>query len=359
MRLLNRARLPALVTMAVLTTLSCEQVVVTTAAPDQIAVSPQVSSVRVTQSAQLNVAVTREGRAITGRTVSWTSLNPGIASVDAGGMVRGVAPGVATIQAAIDGVEGSATVTVTSGPAIEATPDTVDFTAIQNGASPGDRSVNVSNAGDGALTGMSATVRYSPAQPTGWLDATLPATAPATMVLSADQGGLTPGIYTAFVDIASAAADNSPVTVTVRLTVQAIPAAIALSSATTSFGAAQGGADPAAQTVGVTNAGGSTLSGLTTAITYTQGQPTGWLTATLSATTAPATLTLRAALGSLPQGVHTAQVQVRSAVAQNSPQTVSVTFTVGPALPAIALNPATLTGLAVSVEYPGGTQPAG
>jgi hypothetical protein len=54
--------------------------------------------------------------------------------------------------------------------------------------------------------------------------------------------------------------------------------------------------------------------------------PTGWLTAVLNQATAPATLTLSAAKGSLVAGVYTATVPVTSGVASNSPRTVTVTF---------------------------------
>ncbi|MGH7462444.1 MAG: fibronectin type III domain-containing protein, partial [Longimicrobiales bacterium] len=134
----------------------------------------------------------------------------------------------------------------------------------------------------------------------------------------------------------------------------------------------------------MTNAGGGALTGLSTAITYGAGQSSGWLSATLSTTTAPATLTLRAGASGLPTGVYNATVGVSSPIAQNTPQNISVTFTIGGAQPAIAVVPrllgfsavrgtanppaqnldvtnvggASLTGLAVSVTYPG-QQPGG
>jgi hypothetical protein len=52
------------------------------------------------------------GRVILGRTVAITSDNPAIATVDASGRVRGVAAGVATIRATVEGISGTAQVTV-------------------------------------------------------------------------------------------------------------------------------------------------------------------------------------------------------------------------------------------------------
>ena len=366
-------------------TLSCEQVVVTTLDVDRVDVSPSTTFVRQAETARLNVTVlSRDGRTLSGRSVEWSSMNPGIATVDDAGMVRGVTPGQATIRALSEGVPGTASVTVTAGPAISATPQEVDFAAVQNGASPGDRTVAVTNAGDGTLNGLSATIRYTAGQPSGWLSASMPATAPATLVLSATQAGLALGSYTATVEIAASVASNSPRAVTVRLTVLAPQPAIALGATSTVFNAAQGGADPTEQNIGVTNAGGGSLSGLAAAVSYTSGQSAGWLNASFTSGTAPTTLRLRATTGSLVQGVYNAQVRVSSPTAQNSPQTVNVTFTVGAPQPILRLTPATLnfsgpkggpnptdsiiqitnagagslTGLAISVGYPGG-QPSG
>src|SRR5688572_1489276 len=378
-RLVSRfaALLPALLT------LSCEQVV-TTVGADRIDISPPTAFVKMTETTRLNATVlSSDGSTLSGRTIAWSSLHPSVASVDDAGMVRGLAPGAATIQATAEGVVGTANVTVTSGPAIAAAPNDVEFLAVQNGATPGDRAVNITNAGDGVLSGLSATVTYAAGQPTGWLSASLSGTAPTTLVLSANQSGRALGTYTATVSVASAAASNSPISVTVRLTVLAPQPAIALGATTVAFAAAQGAGDPASQNIAVTNAGGGALTGLTATTDYTSGQPTGWLSATLADASAPTTLALRATTGSLPQGVYTATVQVTSPVAQNNPQTITVTFTVGATLPAIGVNPSTLSfsatkgganpatktaqltntgggslaGLSVSVTYPG--QPNG
>src|SRR5439155_3562155 len=84
-------------------------------------------------------------------------------------------------------------------------------------------------------------------------------------------------------------------TVSVTFVVSPPAPASDLSPTSVSFGATPGGANPAPQTVSITNGGGGTLSGLAVEpISYGTGQPTGWLSATLSGSTAPATLTLSA-----------------------------------------------------------------
>ncbi|HSA97263.1 MAG TPA: CARDB domain-containing protein [Acidobacteriota bacterium] len=113
---------------------------------------------------------------------------------------------------------------------------------------------------------------------------------------------------------------------------------IELSTSSLSFTATMGGASPAAQGVSIMNSGDDTLNGLAAAISYTAGQPTGWLSASLSRTTAPASMTVSATTGSLAAGTYTATISISSGVADNSPQTVAVAFLVtGPDLVVSAL----------------------
>ncbi|HEY8164628.1 MAG TPA: Ig-like domain-containing protein, partial [Gemmatimonadaceae bacterium] len=73
--------------------------------------SPSQISVNSTSQASA-VALDQNGNAIAGKTFTWNSLNPNIATVDATGLVRGIAAGTATIQATVDGVTGATTVVV-------------------------------------------------------------------------------------------------------------------------------------------------------------------------------------------------------------------------------------------------------
>ena len=113
-----------------------------------------------------------------------------------------------------------------------------------------------------------------------------------------------------------------------QVTVTSLPS-IMLSVTTLSFTATQGGANPASQLITITNSSGGSLTGLSTGtISYGPGA-TGWLQApTLSTTTAPATLTVQPVTGSLTPGAYSATIPVQSAVASNSPQPLTVTFTV-------------------------------
>lgn len=105
---------------------------------------------------------------------------------------------------------------------------------------------------------------------------------------------------------------------------------IALSHSTASFAIDAGDPDPAPQSITVTNSGPGTLSDLGVNVSYGSGQPTGWLSAIFTETTAPTSITLHATTGggALGPGTYTATVAIASNKANNSPQSVAVTFRV-------------------------------
>src|SRR6266571_5347341 len=80
-----------------------------------VTVSPAAASLPAGQTVQL-AAVTRDsaGNVLTGRTVTWTTTNSGVATVSATGLVAGVATGSATVTANSEGKSNTAAVTVTT-----------------------------------------------------------------------------------------------------------------------------------------------------------------------------------------------------------------------------------------------------
>jgi hypothetical protein len=262
------------------------------------------------------------------------------------------------------GSDGS-NLTPSDRPSIDLSDASRSFSATEGGADPAPQTVEVRNGGQGTLAELAASISYTAGQPTGWLIVSLSAaTAPSTLTLAAITGSLTAGTYTANVAVTSSVASNSPQTLSVTFTLEPPAggaALIALSSATQNFSGPEGGADPAPQTVEVTNGGQGTLAELAASISYPAGQPTEWLTVSLSASAAPSTLTLTTTTGSLPSGTYTASVTVTSGVALNSPQTVSVTFVVSPAAaPTITLQKSTVWAH-YGLCYPttGGNRPCG
>lgn len=165
----------------------------------------------------------------------------------------------------------------------------------------------------GTVTRSGATVTFTPSAPLTYSTIYGAAIAGGIGTSGGTQSGTTSWAFTTAAD---------PVT----------PPAIALSGTALTFNATPGGANPAAQTVSVTNSGGGTLSGLAVGTVAYGAGASGWLQApTLNSTSAPATLTVQPVTGSLAAGTYTATVPITSGVASNSPRNVTVTFAVATA----------------------------
>jgi hypothetical protein len=78
-----------------------------------VVITPSSPTLLVGQSLQLSAGPrSAQGESLTGRTVTWASLTPSVASVSGAGLVSVTAPGAATITATSEGILGSAQVTV-------------------------------------------------------------------------------------------------------------------------------------------------------------------------------------------------------------------------------------------------------
>jgi hypothetical protein len=80
-----------------------------------LSISPSSASVSVGSTMQL-AAIARDafGIAVSGKTISWTSANSGIAAVSANGLLTGVAQGSTSVTATVDKVQATALVIVTA-----------------------------------------------------------------------------------------------------------------------------------------------------------------------------------------------------------------------------------------------------
>jgi hypothetical protein len=146
-----------------------------------------------------------------------------------------------------------------------------------------------------------------------------------TITVTPAISGLAAGTYTTDITVAATGADGSPKTITVTLTLDPPPPpALAVSPSSLSFSATQGGANPASQTLSVTNTGSGTLD-------VTASDDAAWLTVTPASATAPATLTVAPSITGLVAGTYNATVTVTAttAGATGSPKTIAVTLTVG------------------------------
>lgn len=159
--------------------------------------------------------------------ITWTSSNSNAVSITGTGptvslTAVGSSEVVTRITATAGGQATFMNVTVVSVPAIGLAPAAVGVVVALNGPAVTTRTVTISNAGGGALTGLAVgTITYG-AGASGWLSGNLSgstATPTATLTLQATRGSLDVGNYTATVPITATGASNSPRTVTVTLSV--------------------------------------------------------------------------------------------------------------------------------------------
>ena len=78
-----------------------------------ISVTPSPNTIAVNGTVQLAAIITDADNNPVSSTPSWATADPGVATVDANGLVTGVAPGTTTVVATFAGVGGAAIVTVT------------------------------------------------------------------------------------------------------------------------------------------------------------------------------------------------------------------------------------------------------
>ncbi|NNM31499.1 MAG: Ig-like domain-containing protein, partial [Gemmatimonadetes bacterium] len=330
---------------------ACERRSIVAVDVAMVQVSPSTLSIPPGGTGQLTAQVLdANGDVLPGRTVSWSSDDGTVATVNQSGMVSAVANGSAQITATAGGVDGTATVSVDVTGSIELSLDEVMFeTEEGGGVSP--VNVAVTNGGSGSLTSLQFSVDYGGAT-SGWLSPSLNQNVtPATLTVGTNAGvvsGLGPGQYSATVMVTAGNASNSPVSLPVTLTISTPDPAIGLNPSSRAFVITEGASSAPNQTVSVSNVGGGSLTGLGENIQYGSGA-SGWLSASLNRTNAPATLTLslRSSVSGLGVGVYTANVRVTSGVASNSPQTVAVSLTVGDAPAAIGLETSSVSFQAV------------
>lgn len=334
---MNWRACPWIVPVLASTLVACGELNVSAVDVAEVEVVPDTTSIPVGTSRQLEVRVRdAAGNLLSGRAVSWSSSDPGLARADDDGRVTGVAPGTAMISARTGGVSGTARVDVLPAGVIRTEPEQLSISLV--GGATATETIAITNAGAGQLTGLSATVAFT-SQPGDWLTAALQGTtAPTSLTLSAAAGSLPVGVYQATVTIATTSPGVASRTLPVELRVTAASPSIGLASSSVSFTVATGAPDPDARTVAVTNAGGGSLTGLGASVTYGAGQPADWLVASLSPSTAPSTLTLAVRAAGLAPGTYEAAVQVISPGADNSPASVEVTLNVTEPGPAIGLS---------------------
>jgi uncharacterized protein YjdB len=175
-----------------------------------VSVAPTTASI-LTGATQQLVVTARDsaGQTLTGRPVSWATLNAAVATVSANGVVTGIAAGTATITATIDGVVGSATITVQTPPA-------------------GITSLSVSPTSATVTAGQTRTITSTVTQPTGAPTATVTYTTSDPNIATVSPAGVVSAVAAGSVTITVTATSPgtlsfSTTTVTSTVTITVVP----------------------------------------------------------------------------------------------------------------------------------------
>ena len=204
----------------------------------------------------------------------------------------------------------------------------VVFNAMAGAALRDSAAIAVSAASGAVVSDLRAMVRYEQGKPEDWLAVDLDQTSlPARLSLRARSPSLPPGEYTATVRLAALGAAPESLSVTAHV---ASGPGIGLNATKICFTPTFGGPDARPDAVGITSLDGSPIDGLSAAIIYDPGQPTGWLSTSFTAPSAPSRLWLSSQKGVTPPGTYHATVQVSSSTPGVVPVSIRVTLEVRP-----------------------------
>jgi hypothetical protein len=219
----------------------------------------------------------------------------------------------------------SATV-VSVNPAIGASLTSLSFTAQQGGANPTAQTLTISNPGGGTLS-------WSATDNAAWLSLS-PASGTGTGAVTANvaTGTLTAGSYSGTITLSATGTASVTIPVTLTVTAAPVPPAIGMSPMSLSF-TSQAGANPATQTLTVSNTGGGTLS-------WSASDSAAWLALSPASGTGNGAVTASVATGTLTAGSYSGTITLSATGATSV--TVPVTFTVTAAT-TINLSPSSLS----------------
>jgi hypothetical protein len=206
--------------------------------------------------------------------------------------------------------------------AFQLSPSSLTFTAQQNGANPAPQTINLSKSGPNMRTWtMSPSVSWLTISPTSGTIST----ETDLIVVGANVAGLGQGSHPASITFRTVSTITGVVVkitipVSLSLTAATLAPAIGLNTTSLGFAGTVGGTNPTAQTIGISNAGGGTL-------TWSAGDNATWLTLSPLSGTNTGTVTATVNLVGLLSGSYTATVTVTAtgATAKTIPITLTIT----------------------------------
>jgi uncharacterized protein YjdB len=187
-----------------------------------VTVSPLTGSLPAGGTLQLTATPKDAGgNPLSGRVVTWGSSNAAAATVNASGLVTGVAPGAATITATSEGQNATAAITVTSAPvaSVTVTPATASLAAgqtVQLTADPKDANGNALSGR--VVTWASSNTAAASVNGSGLVTAV--AAGAATMTATSEGQSGTAAVTVTTIPVASVTVTPTTASVTVGQTVQ-------------------------------------------------------------------------------------------------------------------------------------------
>ncbi|MCK5740512.1 BACON domain-containing protein, partial [bacterium] len=219
----------------------------------------------------------------------------------------------------IDGFDFVAAPPIPADPVLVAQPSNLIFSTVVGEVAPAGQSITIINGGDGLIS-WSAT-EY-PEQP--WLELTNPSGSSGNAVtVAVNTTELTSGNYTSVIRFSDSNAINSPLDIPVTVTVLGNEPIISIAPAQLAFSAVENFAAPAALILRVTNSGRSVLNWQASAI-----PDVPWLQITPNSGGDDATVSISVDHATLSVGTYQTTITVADGNAVNSPQAVTVEFTV-------------------------------
>lgn len=198
----------------------------------------------------------------------------------------------------------------------------IEFHATQGAATPDSQSFTITNSGDGTLNWSVSDGGVN------WLDQdeSSGSSNSATITVSINTTELVPGQHNATITVLSDNADNSPRTIAVNYIVEAPFPHIVLSETAIAFNASQGGTSPDPQTFAISNTGGGLLNW-----SISHGEATWLDVSPENGSSNSELIAVSVTATDLSPGQYDATITVSSDNADNSPQTIAITYTVSEA----------------------------
>jgi len=213
--------------------------------------------------------------------------------------------------------------------------DTLEFTGVVNGDNPGMQTFTVSEADAGAIP-------FTATESADWLSlGGVPGTTPGDVQVTPDISGMTSGTYTTNITVSSDEADNSPLSVFVRLVLAPEPELV-VPPDTLYYTAVENGDNPVMRNFNVSELYDGVIS---YNATVTMGNT--WITLGNASGNTPADVEVNVDITGVAAGAYDGAIQVASDTAANSPQMVYVHLDITPQ-PALSISEDTLYFTAVA-----------